>query len=147
MPGGRCRWTVVASAECRRPDSLGSASGGAIIAADTSALPTADRSVEEEFGERIAALEAKLAAAQAATPLPAPMRRPRGTGSDGIHGARDNAKVFNPDTSVIANLSASPAKMTTRSTAIGLSEVEAAFQAIVDPYARATSSSRPAPRA
>src|SRR5689334_25405338 len=65
--------------------------------------------LKKEFGERIAALEAKLAAAQAATPTPAPepvpaptpVPVPDATGSSQAPLA--NAKAFNPDMSVLAN--------------------------------------------
>src|SRR5690349_6196467 len=65
--------------------------------------------LKKEFGERIAALEAKLAAAQAATPTPTPepvpaptptpVPVPDATGSSQAPLA--NAKAFNPDMSVL----------------------------------------------
>jgi hypothetical protein len=95
--------------------------------------------LKKEFGERIAALEAKLAAGQAATPQPTPVPAPP-VGPDPTVSAVPlaNAKVFNPDMSVIANFLGLAGKNDhSDQPSFGLSEVETAFQAIVDPYARA----------
>jgi hypothetical protein len=92
--------------------------------------------LKKEFGERIAALEAKLTAAQAA-PAPAPAV-PAGPDPATAPAPLTNAKVFNPDMSVIGNFVGVAGKNDhSDQPPFGLSEVEAAFQAIVDPYARA----------
>jgi hypothetical protein len=53
-------------------------------------------------------------------------------------GTADTSKVFNPDTSVLANFVGVAGKNPmSDQPALQLSEVEAAFQAVVDPYARA----------
>lgn len=108
---------------------------------DAKALQEQIDQLKKEFGERIAALEAKLAAAQAA-PAPAPdvvpaPAAPADTGAQ-AGAAIANSKVFNPDMSVIANFVGVGGKNDhSEQPTFGLSEVEAAFQAIVDPYARA----------
>ena len=95
---------------------------------DASALQLQIDQLKKEFGERIAALEAKLAEAQAAAPTPAPVAAP----------AAANAKVFNPDMSVIGNFVGVAGKNdNSDQPSLDLSEVEFAFQAVVDPYARA----------
>jgi hypothetical protein len=108
-------------------------------APDARALQEQIDQLKKEFGERIAALEAKLAAAQAPTPQPTPVPAPP-VGPDPTVSVAPlaNAKVFNPDMSVIANFVGVAGKNDhSDQPPFGLSEVEAAFQAIVDPYARA----------
>jgi len=98
--------------------------------------------LKKEFGERIAALEAKLAEAQAqpqppAIPAPAPAAAAP-IDNTASQAAAANAKVFNPDMSVIGNFVAVAGKNDhSDQPTFDLSEVEAAFQAVVDPYARA----------
>ena len=102
---------------------------------DAAALQAQIEQLKKEFGERIAALEAKLAEAQAAarTPAPAPV-----DSAPAAQAAAANAKVFNPDMSVIGNFVGVAGKNPNNNQPVfGLSEVEAAFQAVVDPYARA----------
>lgn len=105
---------------------------------DAKALQDQIDQLKKEFGERIAALEAKLAEAQAAAQrpaAPAPAAVPDPTPSQA---PLANSKVFNPDMSVIANFLGVAGKNPNSSQpALGLSEVETAFQAVVDPYARA----------
>ncbi len=102
---------------------------------DAKALQDQIDQLKKEFGERIAALEAKLAEAQAAAQRPAPPAVPDTTASQAPVA---NSKVFNPDMSVVANFVGVAGKNDRSSQpALGLSEVEAAFQAVVDPYARA----------
>lgn len=106
---------------------------------DANALQQQIDQLKKEFGERIAALEAKLAAAQAAAPAPAPVP-PVPAVPDAAAPAAPlaNAKVFNPDISVIGNFVGVAGKNDhSDQPPFGLSEVEAAFQAVVDPYARA----------
>ncbi len=106
---------------------------------DANALQQQIDQLKKEFGERIAALEAKLAEAEAAARSPAavpavPAQQDTATSAAPLA----NAKVFNPDMSVIANFVGVAGKNDhSDQPPFGLSEVEAAFQAIVDPYARA----------
>ena len=96
--------------------------------------------LKKEFGERIAALEAKLAEAQAPEPAPAPPPPPAAPVDTGTaaQAAVANSKVFNPDMSVIGNFVGIAGKNDhSDQPTFDLTEVEAAFQAVVDPYARA----------
>ena len=106
---------------------------------DASALQQQIDQLKKEFGERIAALEAKLAEAQAAAPTPAPVPAVAvGPATAAPAAPLASAKVFNPDMSVIGNFLGVAGKNDhSDEPSFGLSEVEAAFQAIVDPYARA----------
>ncbi len=105
--------------------------------------------VRQHYDQRLAALEQKLAQlsgtpqeAQAAPvapppvppPEPAPPAEPVPTGG----GSGAFAKVFNPDIAVIGNmLGAAGHNPVENGPALQLSEAEASFQAIVDPYAKA----------
>ena len=104
--------------------------------------------LRQEFNNRVAALEAQLASIrggqaattpptappQAAVPAPPPALVPE----VGQGGALANAKVFNPDMAVIGDfLGAAGRNEVNPSPALELHESEAAFQAVVDPYARA----------
>jgi hypothetical protein len=106
---------------------------------DAKALQEQIDQLKREFGERIAALEAKLAAAQAAVSVPTPATVPTtAIDTSGQAQAISNAKVFNPDIAVIANFVGLAGKNDhSDQPPFDLTEVEAAFQAIVDPYARA----------
>ena len=106
---------------------------------DANALQQQIDQLKKEFGERIAALEAKLAEAQSAAPAPAPVSAaPAQTDTATSAAPMANAKVFNPDMSVIANFLGVAGKNDhSDEPPLALTEVEAAFQAIVDPYARA----------
>ena len=102
---------------------------------DAAALQAQIEQLKKEFGERIAALEAKLAEAQAAAARPVAPAAPAPVDTAA---AVSNAKVFNPDMSVIGNFVGVAGKNPNNDQPVfGLSEVEAAFQAVVDPYARA----------
>ncbi len=108
--------------------------------------------VQQQYGERLSALEAKLGAAGASTPA-APAAAPEPTvevppgaagaggpgGSLPIYGATTAAsKIFNPDIAVIGNfLGAAGTNRVNPRPALEMAESEASFQAIVDPYARA----------
>ena len=99
---------------------------------DAKALQEQIDQLKKDFGDRIAALEAKLAEVQAApappTPAP-PMPAPA---------AASSAKIFNPDIAVIGDfLGAAGRNQIDPSPALEMHESEASFQAIVDPYARA----------
>ena len=108
--------------------------------------------VQQQYGERLSALEAKLGTAGASTPA-APDAAPQTTvevppgaagaggpsGSLPIYGATTaSSKIFNPDIAVIGNfLGAAGTNRVNPSPALEMAESEASFQAIVDPYARA----------
>ena len=122
-------------------------------------------SIRDAYGQRLAALEARLAQmgvalaapAQPApgavqqpgtptTPQPAPVEVPAGAaGAGGPQGALPvygNAsaasKIFNPDIAVIGNFLGAVGKNSINpSPVFEMNEAEASFQAVVDPYARA----------
>jgi len=110
--------------------------------------------LRREFNDRIAALEAQLASIrggqpapqQAAPPGPPTAEVPAGAAGAGgpsgpipVYGSSvTNAKVFNPDMAVIGDfLGAAGRNEVDPQPGLELHESEAAFQAIVDPYARA----------
>ena len=101
--------------------------------------------VRQQYDQRLAALEQRLAQltgapADAQRPVPPPGLRPSRAAVRrppvAEHGVF--AKIFNPDISVVGNmLGAAGHNPVEDSPALELSEAEASFQAIVDPYARA----------
>jgi hypothetical protein len=119
--------------------------------------------LKQQYGDRLTALEAKLAATQGAAPqatapsagqTTAPQGAPTvpATGAAGeatasVLGASvGNAKMFNPDMAVIGDflgaagtnkVQPDPFGPGSHPNALQLHESEAAFQAVVDPYARA----------
>ena len=118
--------------------------------------------VRDAYGARLAALEAKLGAAEATQPPTAPTAPPAApttpttaaaetavppgaqgaggpTGTLPVYGGATAAsKIFNPDIAVIGNfIGAAGENEINPSPAFELNEVEATFQAVVDPYARA----------
>ena len=112
--------------------------------------------LKQQYGDRLATLEAKLAvtegtppAAPAATAAPAePQAVPVPAGAQGaggpegalpVYGATAaSSKIFNPDIAVIGDfLGAAGSNRVNPSPAFEMHESEAALQAIVDPYARA----------
>jgi hypothetical protein len=120
--------------------------------------------LKQQYGERLAALEAKLAAAEGQPPPPAPAAgaaaggqptappaqptAPVPAGAEGAGGpagalpvygaAVAGSKVFNPDIAVIGDfLGAAGRNLADPQPALEMHESEAAFQAVVDPYARA----------
>jgi hypothetical protein len=114
--------------------------------------------LRREFNDRLAALEAQLAATQGGqpppAPTPAPAQAPAATtvdvpagaaGAGGPTGALPvygnvaaASKIFNPDMAVIGDfLGAAGRNTTDPQPALEMHESEASFQAIVDPYARA----------
>jgi len=102
---------------------------------DAGALQQQIDQLKKEFGERIAALEAKLAEAQVAPQAPAPPPEPV---SPTQAPAAQGAKFFNPDTAVIGNfLGAAGHNEVNPLPAFEMRESEVSFQAVVDPYARA----------
>lgn len=102
---------------------------------DATALQQQIEQLKKEFGERIAALEAKLAETQAAAPTPAPAPEPAAPAQAS---AASGAKYFNPDMAVIGNFLGAAGRNTFNPTpALAIPESEVSFKAIVDPYMRA----------
>jgi hypothetical protein len=108
--------------------------------------------LKQQYGDRLTALEGKLAAAEGAPPAagttpPAGAAAPSAATPEPVLGASvSNAKVFNPDIAVIGDFLGAagsnpvhpdPFGPGTHPNALQLHESEAAFQAVVDPYARA----------
>jgi hypothetical protein len=95
--------------------------------------------LRQQYGDRLSALEARLAALKDDTATPAPDSStlalpaqvppaPAATGS----------RIFNPDSSLIGNfVGVAGRNPLSDQPPLSLTEVEAAFQAVVDPYARA----------
>jgi hypothetical protein len=123
--------------------------------ADAQALRAAIDDLKKDFDMRLAALEMRLAAVEgnrqaapaAAPPAPAAPEpasfaaEPPSAASTPPAGA---SKVFNPDMAVIGDFlgaagkaNIDPANRISPSPALEMHESEAAFQAVVDPYARA----------
>jgi len=114
--------------------------------------------LKQQYGDRLSALEAKLAvaggvpvappataAAAPAAPQPTAQVPPGAEGAGGPTGALPiyggavaGSKIFNPDIAVIGDfLGAAGRNASNPSPAMEMHESEASFQAIVDPYARA----------
>jgi hypothetical protein len=109
--------------------------------------------LKQQYGNRLSALESRLAAMQSgpaarslvlttpAPPLPPQQQEPAppATQSQGVTGGSvSNAKVFNPDIAVIGDfLGAFGSNQVNPAPTFEMHESEVAFQAIVDPYARA----------
>jgi len=108
--------------------------------ADAQALRAAIDDLKKDFDQRLALLEARLAAVEKGGAQPA-----AATPTTGATGASvSNAKVFNPDMAVIGDFlgalgrtNIDPANGVTPLPALQMHESEASFQAAVDPYARA----------
>jgi hypothetical protein len=114
--------------------------------------------LKQQYGDRLSALETKLAATEGAPPVPpaeaaAVATAPPPTaqvppGAEGAGGpagalpvygsATAGSKIFNPDIAVIGNfLGAAGTNHVNPDPALEMRESEASFQAVVDPYARA----------
>ena len=112
--------------------------------------------LKQQYGDRLTALESKLAQAEGAAPTVPPQATPPAgqpvaevpagaagaggpTGALPVYGAAvSGAKVFNPDIAVIGDfLGAAGRNLVNPNPALEMHESEAAFQAVVDPYARA----------
>jgi hypothetical protein len=102
--------------------------------------------MRKQYEERLAALEARVAGtsqpteAPPAAPAPAaPVVSPSDTQPGQAPGvAAASSKVFNPDMSVLGNFAgAAGENPMAEEPSLSLTEVEMAFQAVVDPYARA----------
>ena len=89
--------------------------------------------MRQQYDARLAALEERLKTlAAGAPPPPVPAPPPA------VPPAAGSSKVFNPDIAVISNfLGVAGRNPHSDQPALGLSEVETSFQAVVDPYARA----------
>ena len=109
--------------------------------------------LKQQYGDRLTALETRFGALQAgpAPQTPAAPQQPAAQVPPGAEGAGGPAgqlpvyggavsasKVFNPDIALIGDfLGASGRNMVNPDPALQMHESEAAFQAVVDPYARA----------
>jgi hypothetical protein len=117
-----------------------SAPRAAAQTAQTAQTPEALQRQVDELKERVAKLEAALAAIQAPPPSPAavPVPPPEPASPVGGGTAAASSKVFNPDMAVIGNfLGVAGKNPVDPSKAFEMRETEASFQAAVDPYARA----------
>ena len=109
--------------------------------------------IRDAYGARLAAIEAKLAAMESVQPPPSAPAAPPAeaavppgaagaggpTGQLPVYGGTTGlSKIFNPDIAVIGNfLGAVGENDINPASPLELNEVEATFQAVVDPYARA----------
>jgi len=122
----------------------------------TSVAQTADQALRQEidqlkadletlrkqYEDRLSALEVRLAEAKeppaSAVPAPAPDTSAPATALQTSAAAAGSSKVFNPDISVLGNFAGAAGKNPfSEEPSLSLTEVETAFQAVVDPYARA----------
>jgi hypothetical protein len=113
------------------------------------------QAIQKQYGDRLTALETKLGVADSAAPAVAGAPAAPGNqvtaqvppGAEGaggpsgalpVYGGAAGSKIFNPDIAVIGNfLGAAGRNRVNPAPALQMQESEAAFQAIVDPYARA----------
>ncbi len=106
--------------------------------------------IQQQYGERLASLEARLTALEGAAnaaPPPTPAAEPAAAPPPPAqapespppgYNAAAASKVFNPDMSMIGNfVGVSGRDPVDTAPAFSLSEAEMALQAVVDPYARA----------
>ena len=101
--------------------------------------------LQKDYADRMAALEARLAALEAAVtatapaPAPAEPQAPAPAPAPVVAGVPPSgSKVFNPDMAVIGDFLGAMGRNTINpSPALEMHEAEASFQAAVDPYARA----------
>ena len=138
---------VFASAASAQTDpAAAQASSAQTLREELDKLRKEFEAVRDSYGARLAALEAKLGAAEPPQPAAAqPAVPPGAQGAGGpagtlpvYGGASAGSKIFNPDIAVIGNfLGAAGKNDVNPSPAFELNEVEATFQAVVDPYARA----------
>ena len=141
-------------------ESRGTQATAETLRAEVARLRDEFESLSRQYGDRLAALEARLGAlegqpAAAAAPVPAqppPAQAPPtvavpagAAGAGGPEGALPvygnvaaASKIFNPDIAVIGNVTGAAGRNDVASSpAFQLQEAEASFQAVVDPYARA----------
>jgi hypothetical protein len=148
-----CAWVAAAGLLVGSASSA-SAQEAAALRQEIDQLRRDFEALKQQYGDRLSALESKLAAAEAVTPPPAaqpPAGQPVAevpagaagaggpTGALPVYGATvGSSKVFNPDIAVIGDfLGASGRNLVNPQPALEMHESEAAFQAVVDPYARA----------
>jgi hypothetical protein len=149
----RCAVLALAGTVISAP--LVAAQAAAQAPADAQAIRQAIDDLKKDFDARLSALEARLAAveknapqAPAAAPTQAEAAAPAGAPQPATSGATGssvtNAKVFNPDIAVIGDFLGAVGKPNTDPAngilplpLFEMHESEAAFQAVVDPYARA----------
>jgi len=106
--------------------------------------------IQRQYGERLAALEARLGGQPAGPPVTQPEAPQPATAATPLQGnlpvygaVSAGSKIFNPDIGMIGNFVSATGESRGGSDAIApipfatLQESEASFQAIVDPYARA----------
>ncbi len=101
--------------------------------------------LRKQYEDRLSALEARVAGAnETPTPAPTPTPSPAPDTSAAAQPvqapgpAAGSSKVFNPDISVLGNFAGAAGKNPlSDEPSLSLTEVETAFQAVVDPYARA----------
>ena len=102
--------------------------------ADAAAL----RAEVTRLRQELDALEARLSTLEGAAPPAAAPQEPTTVAPSAPAATADTSKVFNPDTSILANFAGVAGKNPmSDQPSLQLTEVEAAFQAVVDPYARA----------
>ena len=126
----RCASTRACAALILAAVLLGPVPAASAQSADTQALQQEIEelrreltAVQQEYAERLNALEARLDAERVQVPAVAPVA---------------NSNIFNPDIAVIGNfLGASGSNAVSPGPALEMAESEVSFQAIVDPYARA----------
>jgi len=148
--------SMVAWAVCLTPSHASAQENPQALRQEIDQLRKDFEALKQQYGDRLATLEAKLAAtegtppaAPAATAAPAePPAVPVPAGAQGaggpsgalpVYGATAaSSKIFNPDIAVIGDfLGAAGSNRVNPSPAFEMHESEAALQAIVDPYARA----------
>ena len=158
-----CAWVAAAGLLVGSASSA-SAQEAAAVRQEIDQLRRDFETLKQQYGDRLTALESKLAAAEGAAPPaaaqppatpPAPAQPPAtppaaevpagAAGAGGPTGALPvygstvgGAKVFNPDIAVIGDfLGAAGHNSVNPQPAFEMHESEASFQAVVDPYARA----------
>jgi len=148
--------SMVAWAVCLTPSHASAQENPQALRQEIDQLRKDFEALKQQYGDRLATLEAKLAAtegtppaAPVATAAPAePPAVPVPAGAQGaggpsgalpVYGATAaSSKIFNPDIAVIGDfLGAAGSNRVNPSPAFEMHESEAALQAIVDPYARA----------
>src|SRR5438045_3219386 len=151
-----CAWMAAGILVCAAPAA--SAQDAPALRQEIDQLRKDFEALKQQYGERLSALEAKLAAtgAVAGQPAPTPGQPPAAppptaevpagaAGAGGPAGALpvyggsvSGSKVFNPDIAVIGDfLGAAGRNSVSPRPALEMHEQEAAFQAEVDRYARA----------
>ena len=138
--------TVVAAAIAFAPASVFAQESPQALRQEIDQLRKDFEALKQQYGGRLAALEAKLAAADGTPPAAAqppaapapPASAPPGEAPPTLGSAVSNAKVFNPDMAVIGDfLGAGGRNLVNPSPALEMHESELSLQAVVDPYARA----------